>query len=64
MKDHLTIEELIAAMKHCKGYAGGDSCNGCPNAVPGTEDPDGFCQCRFDLYDEALRVLESIAESY
>lgn len=60
MKDHLTVEELLAALKQCGGEIGDESCIGCPNAVPGTEDKDGFCQCRFDTYDETIRILESL----
>jgi hypothetical protein len=60
MEEHLTVAELLATLKQCKGYAGGDTCVGCPNAVPGTEDKDGFCQCRFDTYDETIRILESL----
>lgn len=60
MKDHLTVGELLAALKQCKSYTGDGTCVGCPNAVPGTEDKDGFCQCRFDTYDETIRILESL----
>lgn len=60
MKEHLTAEELLTSLKFCKGYLGGSSCAGCPNAIPGTEDEDGTCQCRFDTHDEMIRILESI----
>jgi hypothetical protein len=61
MKEHLTVAELLAALKHCVNWPkNGFSCAGCPNAVPGTEDKDGFCQCRFDTYDETIRILESL----
>jgi hypothetical protein len=60
MGEHLTVEELLISMKYCKGELGGDSCEGCPNAVPGSKDKEGFCQCRFDLKDEIIRVLESV----
>ena len=63
MKEHLTIEELLQSLKQCKGYIGGDSCEGCPNAVPGTADKDGFCQCRFNTHDEMIYVLESIIKN-
>ena len=63
MKEHLTVAELLAALKQCKSYIGGDTCVGCPNAVPGTEDKDGFCQCRFDTYDETIRILESLVSN-
>lgn len=60
MAEHLTVQELLTSLRQCKSYIGGDSCTGCPNAVPGTEDDYGFCRCRFDIYDEAIRVLESL----
>lgn len=60
MAEHLTVQELLAALKQCKGYTGPDSCVGCPNTVPGSEDESGFCKCRFDNYDEMIHVLESI----
>lgn len=60
MKEHLTVEELLASLKHCMGYIGGDSCIGCPNAIPETADRDGFCQCRFKTQDEMIHVLESM----
>lgn len=58
--DHLTLDELITSLKWCKGIIGGYCCEGCPNLVPGTLDPDGFGKCRFDIYMEALRVLEAM----
>lgn len=60
MKEHLTVAELLAALKQCKGYAEEKACIGCPNAVPGTESKSGFCQCRFDTDDETIRILESL----
>lgn len=60
MKEHLTMEELLTSLKYCKGQLGGDTCIGCPNAVPGSEDRDGFCQCRFDKDAEMIHLLESI----
>lgn len=60
MKEHLTVEELLTSLKHCMGYIGGDSCIGCPNAIPETADRDGFCQCRFKTQDEMIHVLESM----
>ena len=60
MGERLTEKEVLQALKYCKGYIGGDSCTGCPNAVPGTEDGEGFCQCRFNIYDESIRVLEAL----
>lgn len=59
MKEHLTVAELLAAMKQCKGYEG-DACIDCPNAAPGTFNIHGFCKCRLDIYDETIRILESI----
>ena len=65
MVEHLTIHELLQSLKHCKGYIGGDTCVGCPNAVPGSVDSDGFCQCRFNTYDEMIHLLETaIANNY
>ena len=65
MKEHLTAEELLTSLKWCKGYIGNDrdSCEGCPNAVPGTEDTDGFCQCRVNTYDEMIHILEKIIDN-
>lgn len=63
MNEHLTMEELLTSLKHCKGYIGEDSCKGCPNAVPGSLDKDGFCQCRFDTNDEMIHLLESILKN-
>lgn len=58
-KEHLTAEELLTALKFCKGDLGGSGCIGCPNAIPGTED-HGMCECRFSTCDEMIRLLESI----
>ena len=55
---NLTAEELLTSLKYCMGELGGDSCNGCPNAVPGTEGRDGMCKCRFNLNYEMIRFLE------
>lgn len=60
MNQHLTMEELLTALKYCKGDLGGSGCIGCPNAIPGTEDKYGMCKCRFDTTDETIRLLESI----
>lgn len=60
MNEHLTAEELLTALKFCKGDLGGSGCIGCPNAIPGTEDKYGMCKCRFNTVDEMLRLLESI----
>ena len=60
MAEHLTVQELLAALKQCKSYIGSDTCVGCPNAVPGSEDENGFCKCRFDTYDEMIHVLETL----
>ena len=57
MKEHLTPQELMAALKRCCSWS---PCDGCPNAVPGTEDRNGNCDCKFDLYDEMIHILESI----
>lgn len=66
MKEHLTVEELLTSLKYCKGYLdsnGKDTCEGCPNAVPGSADKDGFCQCRFDTTDEVIHMLESLVKN-
>ena len=60
MDEHMTAEELLMALKFCTGDMGGKGCAGCPNAVPGTEDAYGLCQCRFNTTDEAIHLLESI----
>ena len=58
--ERLTIDELITSIKWCHGILGGDSCEGCPNLVPGTLRPDGIGKCRFDINMEVLRVLEAM----
>ena len=63
MNEHLTMEELLTAMKYCKGDLGGAGCAGCPNAVNGSEDKYGLCQCRFDLKDETIRLLEDLIKN-
>lgn len=60
MNEHLTAEELLTALKFCRGDLGGSGCIGCPNAIPGTEDKYGMCKCRFYPIDEMIRLLESI----
>lgn len=60
MNEHLTAEELLTALKFCKGDLGGSGCIGCPNAIPGTEDKYGMCKCRFNTTDEVIRLLETI----
>lgn len=59
MNEHLSVEELLTALKFCNGYMGGSTCVGCPNAA---SDPDvnGLCGCRFDTTDEVIRLLETI----
>lgn len=59
-EQHLSAQELLAAIRCCKYYDGTDTCMGCPNAVPGTADLAGMCKCRFDVYDEMIRILEGI----
>ena len=63
MKEHLTPEELLRALKQCMNYDGSDSCDGCPNAVPGTEDEHGFCKCRFETRDEMIYILEKAIQN-
>ena len=58
--DHLTLDELITSIKWCHGILGGDTCEGCPNLVPGTLLPDGFGKCRRAIDLEVLRVLEAM----
>ena len=60
MGEHLTVEEVLTSLKHCGGQMGTLSCEGCPNAVPGTKDEYGFCECRFNIQREAIRALESL----
>ena len=59
-EQHLSAQELLVAIKFCKGYNGTTTCEGCPNAVPGSEDQYGMCKCRFDVHDEMIRILEGI----
>ena len=63
MGEHLTPQELLLALKQCKGQIGGSTCQGCPNAVPGTEDKDGLCACRVDTYEEVIRFLEKFLQN-
>lgn len=58
----MDLKELLEAWAYCMHEKGGDSCTGCPNAIPGTEDDDGFCQCRVDLKKYTVSVLQSLAE--
>ena len=63
MQEHLTVQELLDSLKFCKGWLdrpGSIGCTGCPNAVPGSEDKNGFCECRFDTTDEVIYLLESM----
>lgn len=60
MQDHLSMEELLIALKYCNGTLGGSACTGCPNAVPGSEDKYGACQCRFETTDEMIHLLENL----
>ena len=60
MKEHLTAGELLLSLKFCKGYLGGVSCVGCPNAIPEVQNILGNCFCRFDIADEMIHLLESI----
>lgn len=59
-EQHLSAQELLAAIRCCKAYDGTDTCMGCPNAVPGTADLDGMCKCRVDVHDEMIHILEQI----
>ena len=66
MKEHLAPEELLASLQFCTGWYDSDrefGCKGCPNAVPGTEDKDGFCECRFDTTDEMIHLLETLVKN-
>ena len=62
MKEHLSAEDLLTALKYCTGLLGGDSCVGCPNAVPGSADVHGMCTCRFNTTEEMIHLLESIVK--
>ena len=59
-EQHLSAQELLIAIQYCKGYNGTSACEGCPNAVPGSEDQYGMCKCRFDVHDEMIHILEQI----
>lgn len=59
---NLTAEELLTSMRYCMGDLGGATCEGCPNAVPRTEDRNGFCECRFNLDREMIRFLEEYVQ--
>lgn len=58
--DHLTLDELITSIKWRHGILGGDSCDGCPNLVPGTLGIDGFGECLCDTDLETIRILEAM----
>ena len=56
--EHLTPEELLLTFKYCVGDIGDIGCLGCPNAIQGTADSLGLCQCRVDKCREVIRLLE------
>ena len=62
MREHLSAADLLTALKYCTGLMGGDSCVGCPNAVPGSADVHGMCSCRFNTTEEMIHLLESIVK--
>lgn len=63
MEGHLTAEELLLALKYCNGAMGGNGCDGCPNAIPGTTDKYGLCKCRYDTTEETIRMLENLLKN-
>lgn len=63
--EHLTLEELITSIKHCYGELGVDSCEGCPNLVPGSIGKNGLRgvgECRFSTTSESIRILEAVRD--
>ena len=62
MNEHLTVKDLLLSLKYFRGDLGGSGCVGCTNAIPGTEDKYGMCECRFNTADEMIRLLESIID--
>lgn len=63
MNEHvMSIPWLLESWEYCMGDKGGHSCTGCPNAIPGTEDTDGFCECKINLKKATMAALRAIAE--
>ena len=58
----MTPAELLEAWEHCmRPY--GTGCGDCPNAIPGTEDEDGVCECKRDLNGATLETMRAVVEA-
>ena len=56
----MPISWLLEAWEYCMGDKGGESCTGCPNAIPGTEDEDGMCKCKINLKKATIATLREL----
>lgn len=57
-----TPEELLEAWEHCmRPY--GTGCGDCPNAIPGTENEDGVCECKRGLTEATMETLAAVIEA-
>lgn len=61
-QEHLTPAQLLEALEYCNDTESGHGCVGCPNAVPGSEDRIGLCDCVFDTSDEVLYWLKQLVK--
>ena len=59
----LTPEELLAILKFCSDNVGGKWCTGCPNAVPGSENVYGMCECKRGLTEATMETLAAVIEA-
>lgn len=58
----MTPAELLAAWEHCmRPY--GTGCGDCPNAIPGTENEDGVCECKKGLNEATLETLRAVVRA-
>jgi|GEM_PF-6190162 len=61
-KKTMMLSWLLEAWEYCMGDKGGEGCTGCPNAIPGTEDKDGLCECRINLKRATVDALRALTE--
>lgn len=60
-KKIMTPAELLEAWEHCmRPY--GTGCGDCPNAIPGSENEDGVCECKKGLNESTMETLRSLVE--
>lgn len=58
----MPISWLLEAWEYCMGDKGEDRCTGCPNAIPGTENEDGFCECKINLKKATIATLRAMVK--